>query len=49
MLHVALREVVNPRMQLRDMHSGAGASSPDFGIDAARLRRRLRQRHGELN
>lgn len=42
---MSLREVVNPRMQLRDVHSGAGACPPDFGVDATRLRRR----HVELN
>jgi len=45
-LQVALGEVVNPRMELGDLHGGAGACPPDFGVDAAGLRRR---HDGELD
>lgn len=43
MFHVTLREVVNPRMKFGDSDGGAGECAPDFGVDAAGLRRR----HGE--
>ena len=45
MLHVTLGKVVNPRMELGDLHGGAGTCPPDFGVDAAGLRRR---HEGEL-
>lgn len=39
-LEVALREVVDPRMEGGDGDGVAGAGSPDFGVDREELRRR---------
>ena len=37
MLHVTLGKVVNPRMELGDLHDGADTYPPDFGVDAVGL------------
>lgn len=39
-LEVALREVVDPRMEGGDGDGVAGTGSPDFGVDREELRRR---------
>ena len=44
LVDVALREVVNPRMQHWGLDRDASAGPPDFGGDRAGLRR-LRRRH----
>ena len=42
LLHVALREVVNPRINDGDLDGGASTGSPDFGVEAAEIARRRR-------
>lgn len=37
LLEMALREIVNPRMENGDLNGVAGACSPDFGVERVRL------------
>ena len=42
LLHVALREVVNPRMDGGDLDGVSGAGAPYSGVETARIGRRMR-------
>lgn len=42
LLHVALGEVVNPRMDGGDLNGVSGTGAPDFGVEPARIGRRMR-------
>lgn len=39
LLEVALGEIVNPRMEARDLDGGSGTGAPDFRVDAAGRRK----------